>query len=41
MGPAQVEWLSRVRDDLESYRAALAWLIDRGRAADASDIALL
>ena len=40
MGPAQVEWLSRVRDDLESYRAALAWLIERGRAADASDIAL-
>ena len=40
MGPSQVEWLSRVRDDLESYRAALAWLIERGRAADASDIAL-
>jgi len=40
MGPAQVEWLSRVRDDLESYRAALAWLIERGRAAEASDIAL-
>ena len=39
-GPAQVEWLSRVRDDLESYRAVLAWLIERGRAADASDIAL-
>jgi predicted ATPase len=40
MGPAQVEWLARVRDDLESYRAALAWLIERGLSADASDIAL-
>jgi predicted ATPase/transcriptional regulator with XRE-family HTH domain/nucleotide-binding universal stress UspA family protein len=40
MGPAQVEWLSRVRDDLESYRVTLAWLIERGRAAEASDIAL-
>ena len=39
MGPAQVEWLDRVRDDLESYRAALAWLIERGRAGEASDIA--
>jgi len=39
MGPAQVEWLDRVRDDLESYRAALAWLVERGRLADASDIA--
>jgi predicted ATPase/transcriptional regulator with XRE-family HTH domain len=40
MGPAQVEWLARVRDDLESYRAVLAWLIERGESADASDIAL-
>ena len=40
MGPAQAEWLCRVRDDLESYRAALAWLIERGRAAEASHIAL-
>jgi predicted ATPase/DNA-binding XRE family transcriptional regulator len=39
MGPAQVEWLDRVRDDLESYRAALAWLIECGRASEASDIA--
>ena len=39
MGPAQVEWLDRVRDDLENYRGALAWLIERGRAAEASDIA--
>src|SRR4029453_16843348 len=39
VGPAQVEWLNRVRDDLESYRGALAWLIERGRLAEASDIA--
>jgi predicted ATPase/DNA-binding XRE family transcriptional regulator len=40
IGPAQVEWLARVRDDLESYRVALAWLIERGLSADASDVAL-
>jgi predicted ATPase/DNA-binding XRE family transcriptional regulator len=39
VGPAQGKWLDRVRDDLESYRAALTWLIDRDRAAEASDIA--
>jgi tetratricopeptide (TPR) repeat protein len=39
MGPAQVTWLDRVRDDLESYRATLGWLIERGRAIEASSIA--
>jgi predicted ATPase/transcriptional regulator with XRE-family HTH domain len=39
VGLAQVEWLDRVRDDLENYRSALTWLIERGRAAEASDIA--
>ena len=39
VGPAQSEWLDRVRDDLENYRGALTWLIERGRAAEASDIA--
>src|SRR5262245_17928007 len=39
VGPAQAEWLDRVRDDLESYRGALTWLIERGRPAEASDIA--
>src|SRR5262249_30214461 len=39
VGPAQGEWLDRVRDDLENYRDALAWLIERGRAAEATDIA--
>jgi predicted ATPase/DNA-binding XRE family transcriptional regulator len=39
VGPAQVEWLDRVREDLESYRGALTWLIERGRSAEASDIA--
>jgi predicted ATPase/DNA-binding XRE family transcriptional regulator len=38
VGPAQAEWLDRVRDDLENYRGALRWLIDRGRPGEASDI---
>ena len=39
VGLAQVEWLERVREDLASYRTALAWLIERGRHADAAAIA--
>ena len=39
IGPAQVEWLDRVREDLESYRGALAWLIAHGRATEASNSA--
>ena len=39
VGPAQVEWLNRVREDLESYRGALTWLIERGRHREAADIA--
>jgi predicted ATPase len=39
VGPAQIEWLHRVREDLESYRGALAWLIDHDRAAEAIHIA--
>jgi len=39
VGVAQVEWLDRVRQDLESYRVALTWLIDRDRLAEAADIA--
>ena len=39
VGPAQGEWLDRVRDDLETYRLALAWLIERNRAAEACGIA--
>ena len=38
VGLAQAEWLDRVRDDLENYRRALRWLIERGRAAEAADI---
>ena len=38
VGPSQVEWLHRVREDLESYRAALSWLIARGRADEAADM---
>ena len=39
VGPAQPEWLDRVRDDLESYRCALTWLIERGRPAESANIA--
>ena len=38
-GLDQVEWLDRVREDLESYRAALGWLLDGGRVAEACHIA--
>jgi len=39
VGSEQVQWLNRVREDIESYRRALAWLIERGRPAEAADIA--
>ena len=39
IGPAQVEWLDRVREDLESYRAVLRWLIDHDRPSEAIHIA--
>ncbi len=39
VGPAQVQWLDRVREDLESYRSVLGWLIERRRAVEASGIA--
>jgi len=39
VGPAQVEWLNRIYDDLENYRAVLAWLIQRGRIAAAAEMA--
>jgi predicted ATPase/transcriptional regulator with XRE-family HTH domain len=39
VGHTQAEWLDRVRDDLESHRGALTWLIERCRPAEASDIA--
>jgi tetratricopeptide (TPR) repeat protein len=39
VGPAQVEWLDRVREDLQSYRAALTWLAERGRGSDMCRIA--
>jgi hypothetical protein len=39
VGLAQVEWLDRVREDLDSYRGALAWLIDHDRAVEATPIA--
>ena len=39
VGPAQVTWLDRVRENLENYRAALGWLIPQGRTTEAADIA--
>jgi predicted ATPase/transcriptional regulator with XRE-family HTH domain len=39
VGADQAAWLDRVRDDLESHRVALAWLIDRSRAREAAEIA--
>jgi len=39
VGPEQARWLDRVREDLGSYRAALTWLIERGRPAEAAGIA--
>jgi predicted ATPase/DNA-binding XRE family transcriptional regulator len=39
VGPRQAEWLDRVREDLESYRVALGWLIECGRAGEAARIA--
>jgi predicted ATPase/DNA-binding XRE family transcriptional regulator len=38
IGTGQVEWLNRVREDLENYRGALAWLIEHDRPLEAIDI---
>src|SRR5262249_36602427 len=37
-GPDQAAWLDRTRDDLETYRTALHWLLDNGRPSDAAEI---
>ena len=39
VGPSQIEWLDRVRDDLHCYRAALTWLLEQRRSSEAADIA--
>src|SRR5207237_918917 len=39
VGPGQVDSLNRVHEDLENYRAALRWLVDRGRSVEAAHIA--
>jgi len=39
LGPGQVQWLDRVREDLESYRVVLSWLIEHGRLTEAIHIA--
>jgi predicted ATPase/DNA-binding XRE family transcriptional regulator len=38
LGPEQSEWLHRVRDDLDTYRSGLTWLIERDRGDEASVI---
>ena len=38
IGSEQVEWLNQVREDIETHRSALAWLIERGRSIEAADI---
>jgi len=38
-GPAQIEWLDRVRDELESYRRAMTWLIEHTRPAETAAVA--
>jgi predicted ATPase/DNA-binding XRE family transcriptional regulator len=38
VGPAQIEWLDRVRADLDSYRVALKWLVDGRRSTEALQI---
>lgn len=39
VGSSQVQWLDRVREDLETHRSALTWLIAHNRAGEAADIA--
>jgi predicted ATPase/DNA-binding XRE family transcriptional regulator len=39
LGSVQVDFLDRVRDDRESHRSALTWLIERQRPDEASSIA--
>ncbi|HEX8028439.1 MAG TPA: helix-turn-helix domain-containing protein [Vicinamibacterales bacterium] len=38
-GSRQIAWLDRVRDDLESHRCVLAWLLSHDRAEDATELA--
>jgi len=38
VGPEQIEWLDRVRDDSHNYRLAIAWLIEQHRSVEAAEI---
>jgi tetratricopeptide (TPR) repeat protein len=38
VGHQQQQWLDRVRDDLENFRSALAWLVQHDRHTEACDI---
>jgi predicted ATPase/DNA-binding XRE family transcriptional regulator len=35
---AQIEWLHRVREDLDTYRSAMTWLVERRRPLEAATI---
>ena len=39
VGPDQVEWLDRVRDELDVYRGLLTWLLEEHRPAEAAHVA--
>jgi predicted ATPase len=39
VGPDQIRWLDRVREDLDSYRVVLAWLVEHRRLTEAGNIA--
>ena len=39
VGPAQVHWLDRVRENLDTYRVVLQWLVGRSRPTEAAQIA--
>ena len=39
VGPAQIEWLERVHQGIETHRTALIWLLERGRPDEAAEIA--
>lgn len=39
VGLEQVDWLERVRENLDNYRCVLAWLLAHGRPSDAAEVA--
>jgi predicted ATPase/DNA-binding XRE family transcriptional regulator len=39
VGPSQLDWLDRIRHDVDNYRGALSWLIECRRPVEAAQIA--